>query len=82
MGVNTRVDLSRAEGVMRSRINRAWMLAGVTMLDPNATFIGSEVTLGRDCILYPNVRTRRKNNDRPGMHGLSGQPDPGQYHRQ
>jgi bifunctional UDP-N-acetylglucosamine pyrophosphorylase / glucosamine-1-phosphate N-acetyltransferase len=60
MGVNTRVDLSCAEDIMRSRINRAWMLAGVTMLDPDATFIGSEVTLGRDCILYPNVRLEGK----------------------
>jgi len=60
LGVNTRIDLSRAEDIMRSRINRAWMLAGVTMLDPNATFIGSEVSLGSDCILYPNVRLEGK----------------------
>ncbi len=60
MGVNTRVDLSRAESLMRSRINRAWMLAGVTLLDPDVTCIGSEVTLGRDCILYPNVRIEGK----------------------
>jgi bifunctional UDP-N-acetylglucosamine pyrophosphorylase/glucosamine-1-phosphate N-acetyltransferase len=60
MGVNTRVDLSRAETIMRARINSAWMLAGVTMLDPGATFIGSDVTLGRDCILYPNVRLEGK----------------------
>jgi len=60
MGVNTREDLSRAEKVMRSRINRAWMLAGVTMPDPEAVFIGSDVTLGRDCILYPNVRLEGK----------------------
>ncbi len=60
MGVNTREDLSRAESIMRSRTNRSWMLAGVTMLDPDAIFIGSEVTLGRDCILYPNVRLEGK----------------------
>lgn len=60
MGVNTRVDLSRAENIMRARINRAWMLAGVTMLDPGATFIGSDITLGRDSILYPNVRLEGK----------------------
>jgi bifunctional UDP-N-acetylglucosamine pyrophosphorylase/glucosamine-1-phosphate N-acetyltransferase len=60
MGVNTREDLSRAEHIMRSRINRTWMLAGVTILDPGATFIGSEVMLGRDCILYPNVRIEGK----------------------
>lgn len=60
MGINTRVDLSRAERIMSSRINRTWMLAGVTLFDPDATFIGSEVTLGRDCILYPNVRVEGK----------------------
>jgi len=34
MGVNSRLDLSRAEAVIRDRINRAWMAEGVTMLDP------------------------------------------------
>ena len=56
MGVNSRYDLSRAEEVMRARINRTWMLAGVTMLDPDTTFVGIDVTLGRDTLLYPNVR--------------------------
>ena len=56
MGVNSRYDLSRAEAVMRQRINQRWMLEGVTMLDPAATFVGGEVTLGRDVVLYPNVR--------------------------
>jgi bifunctional UDP-N-acetylglucosamine pyrophosphorylase/glucosamine-1-phosphate N-acetyltransferase len=56
MGVNSRYDLSQAETVMRERINRKWMLEGVTMLDPKTTFIGSAVTLGRDVNLYPGVR--------------------------
>jgi bifunctional UDP-N-acetylglucosamine pyrophosphorylase/glucosamine-1-phosphate N-acetyltransferase len=56
MGVNTRLDLSRAEAVIRDRINRAWMTEGVTMLDPGTISIGSEVSLGRDTVLYPNVR--------------------------
>ncbi len=56
LGVNTREDLSRAEALMRDRINRKWMLEGVTMIDPDSTFIGDEVLLGRDTILYPNVR--------------------------
>lgn len=56
MGVNSRYDLSRAEAVMRDRINRKWMLEGVTMFDPNTTFIGNAVTLGRDVVLYPGVR--------------------------
>ena len=72
MGVNTREDLSRAEGIVRSRINRGWMLAGVTMLDPGAIFIGSEVTLGRDCILYPNVRIEGKTTIGRGCTVFSG----------
>ncbi len=60
MGVNTRHDLSRAEGIMQSRINRRWMLEGVTMLDPGAIFVGSDVSLGRDTVLYPNVRLEGK----------------------
>lgn len=56
MGVNSRLDLSRAEAVIRDRTNRAWMAGGVTMLDPGTIFIGSEVSLGRDTVLYPNVR--------------------------
>ncbi len=56
MGVNSRYDMSRAEKIIGSRINRKWMLAGVTMLDPDSVFIGSEVSIGRDTILYQNVR--------------------------
>ena len=56
MGVNTRHDLSRAEAVLRERVARKWMLDGVTMLDPVSTFIDDEVILGRDTVLYGNVR--------------------------
>jgi len=56
MGVNSRSDLSRAEAVIRERINRKWMHDGVSMLDPQTTFVSSDVSLGRDTILYPNVR--------------------------
>jgi bifunctional UDP-N-acetylglucosamine pyrophosphorylase/glucosamine-1-phosphate N-acetyltransferase len=56
MGVNSRYDLSRAEAIMRRRINRQWMVEGVTMLDPETVFVGDEVRLGRDVVLYPNVR--------------------------
>jgi bifunctional UDP-N-acetylglucosamine pyrophosphorylase/glucosamine-1-phosphate N-acetyltransferase len=45
---------------MRRRINRRWMTEGVTMLDPETTFVGTEVSLGRDIVLYPNVRIEGK----------------------
>lgn len=60
MGVNSPYDLSRAEAVLRRRTNRRWMLEGVTMFDPETVFIGSEVSLGRDTVLYPNVRIEGK----------------------
>jgi bifunctional UDP-N-acetylglucosamine pyrophosphorylase / glucosamine-1-phosphate N-acetyltransferase len=58
IGVNTRVHLSEAESAMRRRINNAWMLAGVTMIDPATTYIEPEVTIGRDTVLYPNTWMR------------------------
>lgn len=56
MGVNSRVDLSRAERAIQVRTNRRWMEDGVTMLDPATVFIGAGVSLGRDTVLYPRVR--------------------------
>lgn len=55
LGVNSRVQLARAEEVMRSRINRHWMEEGVTMEDPATTYIGPEVVIGRDTVLRPMV---------------------------
>jgi bifunctional UDP-N-acetylglucosamine pyrophosphorylase/glucosamine-1-phosphate N-acetyltransferase len=60
MGVNSRYDLSRSEAVMRRRINRRWMAEGVTMFDPENTFVGIEASLGRDVVIYPNVRIEGK----------------------
>jgi bifunctional UDP-N-acetylglucosamine pyrophosphorylase/glucosamine-1-phosphate N-acetyltransferase len=36
------------------------MLEGVTLLDPDTIFIGSEAVLGRDVVLYPSVRIEGK----------------------
>lgn len=60
MGINTRVHLAEAEAAMRRRINERWMLAGVTMLDPNLVYIEDGVTLGRDTLLLPNTHLRGK----------------------
>jgi bifunctional UDP-N-acetylglucosamine pyrophosphorylase/glucosamine-1-phosphate N-acetyltransferase len=53
-GINTRVHLARAEAFMRQRINERWMLAGVTMIAPEATYVDAAVTIGRDTMIYPN----------------------------
>ena len=58
LGINTRVHLAEAETVLRQRINRCWMEAGVTLLDPATTYIDDTVTLGRDTILHPSTHLR------------------------
>ncbi len=52
-GINNRVQLAAADRVLRDRIRRHWMLAGVTLLDPATTYIDADVTLGQDTLLYP-----------------------------
>jgi bifunctional UDP-N-acetylglucosamine pyrophosphorylase/glucosamine-1-phosphate N-acetyltransferase len=55
IGVNNREHLAQAEAALRRRINRHWMLEGVTLIDPLSTYIGSGVTLGQDTTLFPNT---------------------------
>jgi bifunctional UDP-N-acetylglucosamine pyrophosphorylase/glucosamine-1-phosphate N-acetyltransferase len=55
IGVNTRVQLAEAEAAMRQRINRAHMLAGVTLIDPASTYIETGVSIGMDTVIYPNT---------------------------
>lgn len=54
-GVNDRWQLALAERELRNRINRHWLLNGVTMLDPRQTFLDVTVRLGRDVTLYPGT---------------------------
>ncbi|MNO20643.1 Bifunctional protein GlmU [compost metagenome] len=54
IGVNDRLALSEAEAFMRERIVRKHMLGGVTMIDPDSTYIGADVTIGADTVIYPN----------------------------
>lgn len=55
VGINTRVHLAEAERALRLRINRQWQEAGVTIIDPFTTYIGADVTLGQDTVIYPNT---------------------------
>ena len=52
-GVNTRVELAGATAALRDRINRAHMLAGVTIVDPASTWIEPTVTLEPDAVVHP-----------------------------
>ena len=53
-GVNSRAQLAEAEAILRKRINEFHMENGVTLIDPLTTYIGADVVIGNDTIIYPN----------------------------
>ncbi len=57
-GVNTRDDLAGVTEFARNQINREWMEAGVTMLDPSSTYVEPTIELARDVVLHPGVELR------------------------
>lgn len=54
-GVNNRVHLAHATQVLRQRILERLMLAGVTIIDPAATYIEDTVEIGTDTTIMPGV---------------------------
>lgn len=52
-GVNSRKELAQAQALMQSRINDNVMEEGTTLIAPELTFIGPDVEIGRDTIVYP-----------------------------
>ena len=57
-GVNDRAQLAVAEAELRDRINERWMRRGVTMWDPERTYVDAEVHLEADVSLLPGVILR------------------------
>jgi bifunctional UDP-N-acetylglucosamine pyrophosphorylase/glucosamine-1-phosphate N-acetyltransferase len=55
LGVNDRRQLADAGAILQNRINTEWMLAGVTMVDPNSVWIDRTAVLESDVTLLPNV---------------------------
>ncbi|MEQ8196703.1 MAG: bifunctional UDP-N-acetylglucosamine diphosphorylase/glucosamine-1-phosphate N-acetyltransferase GlmU [Clostridiaceae bacterium] len=53
LGVNSRIELAKAEEVLRERINKKHLENGITIIDPKTTYIGPEVEIGQDTIIYP-----------------------------
>lgn len=55
LGINTRVQLAAAGKALRMRKERELMESGVTIVDPNMTFIDVDVEIGQDTIIHPNT---------------------------
>jgi bifunctional UDP-N-acetylglucosamine pyrophosphorylase/glucosamine-1-phosphate N-acetyltransferase len=58
LGINDRVQLAEVAAILRNRILRRWMLAGVTITDPASTYISAESEIGADTIIEPNTHLR------------------------
>ncbi len=52
-GINNREQLAWAEKIMRRRKNHQLMMDGVTIVDPETTFIDNQVKIGMDTTIYP-----------------------------
>ncbi len=55
LDVNSRVGLARAAGVMRGRINEGLMASGVTLVDPERTYVDAGVKVGPDTTILPGT---------------------------
>lgn len=54
-GINDRIQLAYAAKIMRKRINNKLMLEGVSMEDPDSTYVSPTVKIGKDTIILPNT---------------------------
>lgn len=53
LGVNSREQLAQTTNIMKDRVNQKHMANGVTIIDPNNTYIDPEVIIGQDTIIEP-----------------------------
>ncbi|MFN4200794.1 bifunctional UDP-N-acetylglucosamine diphosphorylase/glucosamine-1-phosphate N-acetyltransferase GlmU [Fervidobacterium gondwanense] len=52
-GVNDRIQLAQLESIAKERILNQLMLSGVTIVDPQSTFISPDVVIGMDTVIHP-----------------------------
>ncbi len=55
LGINDRAELARARKEMNSRICAQHMRDGVTIIDPDTTYLEPELMIGRDTVIYPGT---------------------------
>ncbi|MGB9857600.1 MAG: sugar phosphate nucleotidyltransferase [Dictyoglomaceae bacterium] len=54
LGINTQKELSYLQKIIQEKINEKWMEEGVSFISPQSVFIGKDVVLNKDVIIYPN----------------------------
>jgi len=68
MGVNDRVALAEVADLLSRKINHQWQLAGVSIMQPNNTYIGTDVVLESDVVVEPNTTIFGKSTVKRGVH--------------
>ncbi len=59
LGINDRVELAQARKEMNKRLCAQYMRDGVTIIDPDATYLEPELQIGCDTVIYPNTTIGR-----------------------
>ncbi len=55
LGAGTRAELAAVEKAFRRRTAQHWLNNGVTLVDPEATYIDPDVVIGQDTVIWPNT---------------------------
>jgi len=55
MGINNLYTLSKAETLLRNKINKDLMLCGVAMINPETITIGQNVVIEENVVIHPNT---------------------------
>ncbi len=59
LGINDRMELAQARKEMNARLCGRHMRDGVTIVDPDTTYLEPELEIGADCVIYPNTTISR-----------------------
>lgn len=73
LGTNDRYQLSLSAKELRFRINKEHMIAGVTIIDPDNTYIDADVKIGADTVIYPGcvIEGKTQIGERCTLYGAS-----------
>ncbi|MBW4652219.1 MAG: bifunctional UDP-N-acetylglucosamine diphosphorylase/glucosamine-1-phosphate N-acetyltransferase GlmU [Kaiparowitsia implicata GSE-PSE-MK54-09C] len=58
LGINDRLQLANAHGVLQQRVKEQWMRLGVTLIDPDSITIDDQVQIHPDAVIEPQTHLR------------------------
>ncbi|MGN0017465.1 MAG: bifunctional N-acetylglucosamine-1-phosphate uridyltransferase/glucosamine-1-phosphate acetyltransferase [Candidatus Gastranaerophilaceae bacterium] len=61
LGINSKIQMAEASKIMNRRNLEKLMKQGVTIVDPDTTWISGDTEIGTDTIIYPSVYINGKN---------------------